>query len=80
MKSITNIILGEIKMQKEKFVGISKVGEKGQIVIPKEARDMFDIKPGDSIIVLCDKSRGMALLKADAIEDLTDKIFPIGGN
>ncbi len=67
-------------MQKEKFVGISKVGEKGQIVIPKEARDMFDIKPGDSIIVLCDKSRGMALLKADAIEDLTDKIFSVGGN
>ena len=37
---------------KEKFVGIAKVGEKGQIVIPKEARDMFDINPGDSIIVL----------------------------
>ncbi len=67
-------------MEKEKFVGISRVGEKGQIVIPKEARDMFDIKPGDSIIVLCDKNKGIALLKADAIEDLTDKIFPIGGN
>ena len=66
-------------MEKEKFVGISKVGEKGQIVIPKEARDMFDIKPGDSVIVLCDKNRGMAVLKADTIEDLTDKIFPIGG-
>ena len=65
---------------KDKFVGIAKVGEKGQIVIPKEARDMFDIKPGDSIIVLCDKSKGIALLKADTIEDLTDKIFPMGGN
>ena len=63
-------------MGKEKFVGISKVGEKGQIVIPKEARDMFDIKPGDSIIVLCDKTRGMALLRADTIEDLADKVFP----
>ena len=61
-------------LKKDKFVGISKVGEKGQIVIPKEARDMFDIKPGDSIIVLCDRSRGI-----DAIEDLTDKIFPTGG-
>ena len=67
-------------MNRDKFVGISKVGEKGQIVIPKEARDMFDIKSGDSVIVLCDKSRGMALIKADAIEDLTDKIFPIGDN
>ncbi len=66
-------------MDKEKFVGISKVGEKGQIVIPKEARDMFDIKSGDSVIVLCDKKRGIALLKADAIEDLTDKVFPKGG-
>ena len=42
-------------MNKDKYVGISKVGEKGQIVIPKEARDMFDIKPGDSVVVLCDK-------------------------
>ncbi|MBR2744981.1 MAG: AbrB/MazE/SpoVT family DNA-binding domain-containing protein [Clostridia bacterium] len=67
-------------MDRDKFVGISKVGEKGQIVIPKEARDMFDIKPGDSVIVLCDKERGIALLKADAIEDLTDKVFPKGGN
>ena len=66
-------------MEKNRFVGISKVGEKGQIVIPKEARDMFDIKAGDSIIVLCDKERGIALLKADAIEDLTDKILPRGG-
>ena len=67
-------------MKKDKYVGICKVGEKGQIVIPKEARDMFDIKPGDSIIVLCDKEKGIALLKADAIEDLTDKVFPKGGN
>ena len=67
-------------MDRDKFVGISKVGEKGQIVIPKEARDMFDIKPGDSIIVLCDKEKGIALLKADAIEELTDKVFPKGGN
>lgn len=66
-------------MEKDKFVGISKVGEKGQIVIPKEAREMFNIKSGDSIIVLCDKNQGIALLKADAIEDLADKVFPKGG-
>ena len=63
---------------KDKFVGIAKVGEKGQIVIPKEARDMFNIKSGDSIIVLCDKERGIALLKADAIEDISDKVFTKG--
>ena len=47
-------------MEKNKHIGICKVGEKGQIVIPKEAREMFNINPGDSIIVLCDKEKGMA--------------------
>lgn len=62
-------------MYKDKYVGICKVGEKGQIVIPKEVRNMFDIKSGDSIIVLCDKQKGIALVKSDIIEDLTDKIL-----
>lgn len=62
-------------MDKNKYVGICKVGEKGQIVIPKEARNMFDIKTGDSIIVLCDKKKGIALVKADVFEDLTDKVL-----
>lgn len=65
-------------MEKDKYVGICKVGEKVQIVIPKEARDMFNIKPGDSIIVLCDKAQGIALVKSDVIEDLSSKIFPKG--
>ena len=65
-------------MAKDKFIGISKVGEKGQIVIPKEARDMFHIQAGDSIIVLCDKEKGIALLKADKIEDMADKVFTKG--
>lgn len=55
-------------MKNDKFVGISKVGEKGQIVIPKEARKMFDINPGDSLVVLCDKKRGIALVKSDVVE------------
>lgn len=62
-------------MNKNKYVGICKVGEKGQIVIPKEIRNMFDIKSGDSIIVLCDKEKGIALLKADEIENLTNKVL-----
>ena len=63
---------------KEKFVGIAKVGEKGQIVIPKEARFMFDIEPGDSVVVLYDKNKGIVLLKADEIEELADKVFSKG--
>ena len=62
-------------MDKNKYVGICKVGEKGQIVIPKEVRKLFSIKPGDSIIVLSDKEKGIALLKADVIENLTDKVL-----
>ena len=63
------------KTDKNKLVGICKVGEKGQIVIPKEIRTMFDINPGDSVIVLCDKEKGIALLKADVIDSLTDKLL-----
>ena len=67
-------------MEKDKYVGICKVGEKGQIVIPVEARKMFNIQSGDSIIVLCDKEKGIALVKSDVIEDLTNKILPKGEN
>ena len=63
------------KTEKTKFVGICKVGERGQIVIPKEIRIMFDINPGDSVIALCDKEKGIALLKADVIDSLTDKVL-----
>ena len=62
-------------MKKYKYIGISKVGEKGQIVIPKEVRDMFDIKQGDSLIVLSDKKKGIALLKSEVIEDVTNNIL-----
>ena len=63
---------------KEKLVGIAKVGEKGQIVIPKEARDMFGIKPGDTVVILCDKKKGIALLKSEILEDTMDKIIQEG--
>lgn len=62
-------------MDKNKYVGICKVGEKGQIVIPKEVRKIFNINSGDSIIVLCDKEKGIALVKSEIIEDLTDKVL-----
>ena len=67
-------------VEKDKYVGIAKVGEKGQIVIPKEARDMFDIKSGDYIVVLCDKERGIALVKSDVIENVVDQVLPKGNN
>lgn len=61
---------------KEKFIGIAKAGEKGQIVIPKEARDMFNIKSGDSVVILCDKKKGMAIVKSEVVESTIDKAMP----
>ncbi len=52
---------------KDKFIVSVKVGPKGQITIPKEAREMFDIKEGDSLMVLGDKNRGIAIIKADDV-------------
>lgn len=49
----------------DRFIVSVKVGPKGQITIPKEARAMFDIKEGETLMVMGDKERGIALLKAD---------------
>ena len=52
--------------------GVVKVGDKGQIVIPKDARKLYDIKPGDALIVLGDQ-RGMALLKTEIFQSVIDQ-------
>ena len=49
----------------EKYAWMVKIGEKGQFVIPKEARDLFDLQPGAEILVLGDKERGIAILPKD---------------
>lgn len=49
----------------DKFIVSVKVGPKGQITIPVEARNMFDIKTGDTLMVIGDKNRGIAIAKAD---------------
>ncbi|MBQ3597408.1 MAG: AbrB/MazE/SpoVT family DNA-binding domain-containing protein [Clostridia bacterium] len=56
----------------EKFVGICKVGERGQIVIPKQIRDAFGIKAGDSVVILSDINKGIAIVKSEVITDLTE--------
>ena len=47
-----------------KFAATVTLGEKGQIVIPKGARDLFGIKPGDTVLLLADTERGIAIMKA----------------
>lgn len=49
--------------------GTVTVGERGQVVIPKQARDLFAIKPGDALLVLGDEDQGLAILKADEFMD-----------
>ena len=58
--------------KQERFIVSVKVGPKGQITLPKEAREMFDIKVGDTIMVLGDKERGLALMKADIFYSLME--------
>ena len=53
--------------------GMVKVGEKGQIVIPAKARKIFDIVPGDNLIVLGDEGQGIALIKEKGLLGLINK-------
>ena len=65
-----------MEKKKDKYIfGVCKVGEKGQIVIPKEARKVFDIKPGDSLVLLGDLKKGMALVKSDVFTAVCDEVI-----
>lgn len=61
------------------FFGSVTVGERGQIVIPKKARDVFAIQPGDQVLMFGDEERGIAMIPQRALTDLlglvTGKIF-----
>jgi AbrB family looped-hinge helix DNA binding protein len=76
-------MIGASKMTevaKGKFLyGIVTVGERGQIVIPKEARDQFDIKPRDKLIVVGDIEKGLGVVKADAVKEFALKILGFVG-
>ena len=62
------------KTSDNRFIVSVKVGPKGQITIPKEAREMFDIKEGDTLMVLGDNSRGgIALMKADSFYKIMEE-------
>ncbi len=57
------------------YMSSIKIGPKGQIVIPKEAREMFGIRPGDTLVLMADKKKGIALQTADKLNPLLRKVF-----
>jgi len=65
-----------IKVGKGRYIfGMVKVGERGQMVIPKEAREKFGIKAGDSLLVLGDEEKGIAIVKAELMKSFALKIL-----
>lgn len=59
----------------DKYAWTVTVGTKGQIVIPKEAREIFNIQPGDHLLILADKKQGMAIPPKDLFDEYFRKIF-----
>lgn len=67
-------------MKKEKFIWTAKVGDKGQIVIPKEARDVFNINSGDNLILFGDIKKGIAISKYDNYLAFMEEVFETQNN
>lgn len=64
-----------MSIPKGKYAWTVTVGEKGQIVIPKQAREVFGIKPGDTLVVLGDEKRGIAIPPKQMFEKFTHIVF-----
>lgn len=63
-----------------KYAWMVKIGEKGQFVIPKEARELFGLNPGDEILVLGDEQRGIAILPKEQQREFIGRIFADTGD
>ena len=66
-------ILG--KTNTRRVFGTAKVGDRGQIVIPKEAREMFNIQPGDTLLILGETDAGLIVSRPEALNALADKLL-----
>jgi len=63
-----------------KFASTVKVGAKGQIVIPKGARDLFGIKPGDTLLLLADAQQGMTIMRQEVFDNfIAEAMLPLPG-
>lgn len=66
-------ILG--KGKKQRVFGTAKVGDRGQIVIPKEARELFGIRPGDTLLILGEAETGLIVSRPEVLNDLANEIL-----
>lgn len=66
-------ILG--KQSSQRVFGTAKVGERGQVVIPKEAREYFDIHQGDTLLIIGDSEIGMIVSRPEVLSSLADNIL-----
>lgn len=66
-------ILG--KTNSRRVFGTAKVGERGQIVIPKEARELFNIRPGDTLLLLGEEDTGLIVSRPELLSDLANRFF-----
>ena len=57
------------------FMSAVKIGPKGQIVIPKEVREMFSLEPGDSLVLMADVKKGIALQTAESLNPMLRMVF-----
>lgn len=66
-------ILG--KGNARRVFGTAKVGDRGQIVIPKEARELFHIQPGDTLLILGEEDTGLIVSRPELLRDIASQIF-----
>ena len=55
--------------------GTAKVGERGQIVIPRDARALFGIRPGDTLLILGDEKNGLLVTKPEVLHEVAKQVF-----
>lgn len=66
-----------MESMQDKFMTTVRIGPKGQIVIPKEVRAMFGLAPGDSLILLADRERGIALQSSSYYDSFVRAVFDL---
>lgn len=63
------------KAKGKRVFGTAKVGDRGQIVIPKEARELFNIKPGDTLLILGEEDTGLIVSRPDVLSSIANQLF-----